>query len=97
MNAAQVASTVTANFGGLVKLITAVGYIAGVLFAFGAIMQFKAHKENPSQVPLGKPVTQLAVAIGLFALPSIVGVTAETIFGGNQNTGGTSGIVISGN
>ncbi len=40
----------------LAKLITASSYVAGFGFAAAGILKFKAHKDNPTQVPLGAPV-----------------------------------------
>lgn len=54
------AENITAKFSQLTELITAGSYVSGLGFAIGAILNFKAHKNNPSQVPIGAPVALLA-------------------------------------
>lgn len=76
-----VATTITGSFAKVTKLITATSYIAGMGFAVGSIMKFKAHKDNPAQEPIGKPVGLLMVAAALLFLPTILGVTGKTVFG----------------
>lgn len=75
-----ISSTVYSNFAQLSKLITAGAYVAGLGFSLAAIMKFKGHKDNPTQVPIGTPVALVMVAAALLFLPSILGVTGETIF-----------------
>lgn len=75
-----ISSTVYSNFAQLSKLITAGAYIAGLGFSLAAIMKFKGHKDNPTQVPIGTPVALVMVAAALLFLPSILGVTGETVF-----------------
>lgn len=77
---AGISSTVYSNFASLSKLITAGSYVCGLGFAIASIMKFKAHKDNPTQVPVGTPVALVMVAASLLFLPSILGVTGNTIF-----------------
>ena len=85
-NLGNIASNITGNFSQLTQLITACSYIAGLGFAIGAIMKFKMHKDNPTQVPIGTPISLVFIAAALLFLPSILNVTSYTIFG---STGGT--------
>lgn len=85
------ADNVTSNIQAIAKLITAASYVAGVGFALAGMVKFKAHRDNPTQVPLSAPIVLLAVAAGLVFLPSIIGTAGETVFGGDQATGGASG------
>lgn len=87
-----VASTITSSFSKLAQLITAAAYIAGMGFALTAILKFKQHKDNPTQIPIGTPIALLFIAAGLIFLPSIFGVANETIFGGSGEIGGVTGI-----
>ncbi len=87
----SVAATVTSSFGQIAQLITAGSYIAGLAFSIGAIMKFKQHKDNPTQVPVGTPIALLFIAAALLFLPSILGVTGETLFGGGS-VAGASGV-----
>ncbi len=66
-----IANKVTGSFEGLAKLITAGAYVAGMGFAVGAVLKFKAHKDNPTQIPVGTPIAMLFIAAALIFLPSI--------------------------
>ncbi len=89
------ASTITQSFTSLTKLITAGSYIAGLGFAVGAIIKFKAHKDNPTQITIGVPVSLTAIAAALLFLPTILGVAGSTMFGGGAQTSGPTGSVFS--
>lgn len=72
----SIASSVTSSFTNLTKLITAGSYLAGLGFSVGAIMKFKEHKDNPTQVPIGTPIALDVLAAVLLYLPSILDSTA---------------------
>ncbi len=76
-----IAQNVTFNLLNLAKLITAGAYVAGFGFAVGAIVKFKAHKDNPTQVPVGTPIALLGVAAALMFAPSVFKATGITLFG----------------
>ncbi|MBP6918200.1 MAG: type IV secretion protein IcmD [Legionellaceae bacterium] len=88
------ASTLTKTFGSVGKAVTALSYIAGLGFAIASILQFKQHKENPSQTPIGKPVSQILIAAGLLFLPSMFSAVGNTIFKDGGKTAGASGTEI---
>lgn len=88
------ASTLTKTFGSVGKAVTALSYIAGLGFAIASILQFKQHKENPSQTPIGKPVSQILIAAGLLFLPSMFSAVGNTIFKDGGTTAGASGTEI---
>ncbi|KTD74479.1 hypothetical protein [Legionella tucsonensis] len=91
------ASTITSSFTNLTKLITAGSYLAGLGFSIGAIMKFKQHKDNPTQIPIGTPIALVFIAAALLFLPSILGVTGVTMFGGSGGTtAGPTGTVYTG-
>lgn len=87
-----VASDVTQSMSNIAKLITAGSYVAGFGFAVGAILKFKAHKDNPTQIPVGTPIALIFIAAALIFLPAIFGVAEQTVFGGSASVGGPSGI-----
>lgn len=91
----KMASNITDTFGAVGKLITAGSYLAGLGFSIGAIMKFKQHKDNPTQIPIGTPIALVFIAAALLFLPSILSVTGQTMFGGSQTTAGPGGVVIS--
>ncbi len=93
MTIGNVASLVTQSFTSLAQLITASSYLAGLGFSIGAIMKFKQHKDNPTQIPVGTPIALLFIASALLFLPSILGITGNTLFGGQGSVAGPSGII----
>jgi hypothetical protein len=87
-----VAANVTAGLGSVAKLITAASYVAGMAFAVGAVVKFKAHKDNPTQIPIGTPIALLFVGAALIFIPSVYKVSGATLFGGSGSVGGVSGV-----
>lgn len=88
----NVASTITGSFGQLAKLITAGAYMAGIGFCMASMLKFKAHKDNPTQIPIGTPIALLFIGAGLIFLPNIFKIAGYTIFGGTSGAGGTTGV-----
>lgn len=97
MTVGAMASSITSSFTNLTKLITAGSYLAGLGFSIGAIMKFKQHKDNPTQIPIGTPIALVFIAAALLFLPSILGVTGATMFGSSGGkTAGPTGTVYTG-
>ena len=90
-----VASMITSSFSNVTLLITGGSYLAGIAFSIGAIMKFKHHKDNPTQIPIGTPISLLFIAAALLFLPSVLGTAGQTIFGGGK-TPGPGGTIILG-
>ncbi|OIZ95102.1 type IV secretion protein IcmD [Candidatus Rickettsiella isopodorum] len=90
-NLGKVASTITGSFGQLAKLITAGAYMAGIGFCMASMLKFKAHKDNPTQIPIGTPIALLFIGAALIFLPNIFRIAGYTIFGGTSGAGGVSG------
>lgn len=86
------ATNITSSFGAVARLITAGAYIAGFGFAVAAILKFKAHKDNPTQVPVGTPIALLFIAIALIFMPSLFEVGGKTVFGSSATAGKISGV-----
>ena len=63
--------TISSDFSSLTKLITAGSYLAGLGFSIGAIMKFKQHKDNPTQIPIGTPIALEVAGAALLFLPTI--------------------------
>lgn len=92
-----VASNITNTMTNVAKLITAASYVAGVGFALMGMLKFKAHKDQPAQVPLSQPIVLLAIAAGLVFLPSLITTAGSTVFGSSKTNatskgGGVTGI-----
>ncbi len=87
-----VAQNVTSNLSALARLITAASYVAGMAFVVGAIVKFKSHKDNPTQIPIGTPIALLFVGAALIFVPTVFKVSGSTLFGGSGSVAGVSGI-----
>jgi intracellular multiplication protein IcmD len=81
LSATPVADTNTASFANLAKLITAASYVGGFGFAVGAILKFKQHKDNPTQLPVSTPIALIFIAATLLFLPSLIPTSGATLFG----------------
>lgn len=90
-NLGTIASNITSSFSQLAKLITAGAYMAGIGFCMASMLKFKAHKDNPTQIPIGTPIALLFIGAALIFLPNIFGIAGYTIFGGTSGAGGVSG------
>ncbi len=88
-----VAGAVKTNLRNIASLITAGAYVAGMGFGVGAIVKFKAHKDNPTQVAISVPIAMLFIAAALLFVPSVFKTTGETLFGASGKQAGISGIV----
>lgn len=89
----DMADQITGSFAQLTKLLTAGAYIAGMGMAVSGVVQFKAHKDNPTQVPIGKPIALVLIAAALISLPTILASTSETLFGASGINSGPTGTV----
>lgn len=88
----SVAANVTDNLASVAQLITAASYVAGMAFAVGAVVKFKAHKDNPTQIPIGTPIALLFVGAALIFIPTVFKVSGGTLFGPGATAGGVSGV-----
>ena len=88
----SIATNVTGNLTAIAKLITALAYVMGMAMAVAAVVKFKAHKDNPTQVPIGTPIALLFVAAALIFIPNIFKSSGATLFGGSGQVAGASGI-----
>jgi len=87
-----VAGAVKGNLSAIATLITAGSYVAGMGFGVGAIVKFKAHKDNPTQVAISVPIAMLFIAAALLYIPSVFKTTGATLFGASGRAAGISGI-----
>jgi len=89
----KIADTARGNLGAIAQLITAGSYVAGMAFGVAAVTAFKAHKDNPTQSPISKPIALLFISAALLFIPSVFTSTGATLFGGEGQTAGVSGVV----
>ena len=78
----DIVGRVEGNVLSIARLLILISYVAGVGFAMAGVLQFKAHKDNPTQVPLSKPMVLICVAGALLFLPSLMSTAGKSIFGG---------------
>jgi len=87
-SAGDLSSQITSSFTNLTKLITAGSYLSGLAFSIGAILKFKQHKDNPTQIPIGTPIALVFIGAALLFLPTIL-TTAGTTTGSGSTVGAT--------
>src|SRR5215204_262827 len=87
----DVSLNATGAFGTLARIMTSGSYLIGFGFAVSSLLQYKAHRDNPSQVTLGKPIFLLFIALFFIFMPMLFLVSGNTIFGNGTLTGGVSG------
>jgi len=85
--------TIRSDMASVAALITASAYGANMAFAVGAIVKFKAHKDNPTQIPIGTPIALLFVAAALLFIPTILDVPGQTMFGAEGTHGEVFGLL----
>lgn len=68
----EIAANVTTNMNELASIITAGSYVAGTAFAAASILKFKAHKDNPTQIPIGTPIALLFVGAAATFIPTLI-------------------------
>lgn len=91
------ASSITNSFKSITKMVTGGCYIAGLAFSVTAILQFKQHKDNPTQVTIGKPIALVFIAAALLFMPSVLSVAGYTMFGSSGGTvAGSTGMEFTG-
>ena len=88
-NLGAMATQITQSFAGFGKLMIGVSYLAGIGFGISAIFKFKAHKDNPTQVPIGTPFSLMAISVALVFLPGFYKPASGTI--GISESGGFTG------
>ena len=77
------------SFDKLTRLITGASYLAGVGFAVGAILKFKAHKDNPRQTVLGKPTALVFIGASIPFIDKAAAIAGASLF--SQASRGTGG------
>jgi intracellular multiplication protein IcmD len=71
MSVGDAASSLMGPMGLLKKIMNDICLIAGVAFLLGALLQYRAHRENPSQVRLSTPFFMLILSLAFFGLPYV--------------------------
>jgi len=92
----NMATSVVNTYTSVGNAITGGSYVAGLAFSIGAIMKFKQHKDNPTQILIGTPISLVFISAALLFLPSILSVAGFTMFGKQGTTAGPTGMLITG-
>jgi intracellular multiplication protein IcmD len=88
---ASLGSNIVTQANAIAKLMAVAAYVAGVGFALAGVLQFKAHKDNPQQTPLSKPVVYIVVAAALLFLPTVMSVAGSSVFGSGNKASAYTG------
>ena len=92
-----IATTVNAQLEQIAQLVAQVAFVAGMLFFVAAIFKFKQHKDNPTQVPVGTPLTMVVISAALMFMGNFITPLGETLFGAaGANAGDTASGIRSG-
>ena len=77
---AGIANSVSSNLSAVAKLISQVAFVAGLGFFVSAVFKFKQHKDNPTQVPIGTPMSMLAISAALMFMGNFITPLGQTLF-----------------
>ena len=55
----------------MIKLALTISFMIGAGFVMAALTQYMAHRKNPVQVPISRPITYLIFGLLLIALPIV--------------------------
>lgn len=75
----EMSASLTQSFESLERLIGSGASLAGLGFSVGAIMKFKQHKDNPTRIPLGTPISLVFIGAALLFLPSLLEIIEATL------------------
>ncbi len=76
-----IANNITTSLKGAGVMVTALAYLGALAFGFMGALKWKAYGEQPDRTPLKVPVTYMAIAAILAALPEFLGTGISTIWG----------------
>ena len=86
----RITNPVKAQLPAVADVLSIIAYIAGVAFGIKAALKLKESNESKGQTPLSQPITLAIVAGILLALPTMLSVATESIFGaGNTKVNAT--------
>jgi hypothetical protein len=56
-----------------------ISLVVGIALLFGALIQYKNHRENPGQVLISRPITLLIFGVILIVLPILAKFSASSL------------------
>lgn len=87
----DIARNLTSSTTDVTKAVGAISTACGFVMAFIGALKFKAHKDNPREVPISMPIVYLIVAALLLFLPTLITTTAVTVLGADAQSQGMNG------
>lgn len=91
-----ISSNINKNLKEVAKLISQVAFIAGMLFFLAGLFKFKQHKDNPTQVPVGTPLTMIVISAALMFMSNFITPLGQTLFGDDAKAGLSNDAALSG-
>ncbi len=79
-DAGTVATNTNEILDNIIAIIMAILYIAAIGVFVSATMKYRIHRQNPQQIPLSTPLTELVLAIVLAAIPTVSKITNGELF-----------------
>lgn len=83
---AKILGTVQKDFVGIENFMRTGAKVAGVGFMLASFFKFKAHKDNPTQIPIGTPLALLFIGAALLGLHFITLAGMQTLFGASADS-----------
>ena len=87
---AKISDRISSNLGAVANLISQVAFVAGLGFFVSAVFKFKQHKDNPTQVPIGTPMSMLAISAALMFMGNFITPLGETLFDDGTGAGSSA-------
>jgi len=53
----------------LAELLYKICYVLGAMFILGSVLQYKNHRDNPSQIPISRPILLLVFGLIFIGFP----------------------------
>lgn len=84
---AGIVGNVNTALESLITLFSQISFFAGFLFVVFGIWKFKQHKDNPTQITVGTPITMVAIGTALMFVGNFISPLGETLFGSEPSAG----------
>lgn len=91
-----ISQNINKNLKEVAKLISQAAFVAGMGFFLAGLFKFKQHKDNPTQVPVGTPLTMIAIAAAMMFMSNFITPLGQTFFGDDAKAGVTNEDALSG-
>lgn len=77
----DLSQNIRGSSGGILTLFFGMSVVAGLCFAVASAFKFKHHKDSPTQVTVGQPISLLMLGAAMIWLPFIIRSIGVTITG----------------